>query len=327
MLWVIIGIIVAIGLISWAVTGDATDVKGAANAVKDGASSAAGTVGGAVTGATSTVGGAVTGAAGTVGGATSTVASAPAPPPPPPITYSKYSDNPFWDGGAKLTCPTAVGVNLTGGNKGYADYCIFTGTGAEANAQTACSSISNCVGYVVGTDSTGPMYQLTTMPKYDPGTPSHRFYAKKPLPEGVTLPSPIVYSKYNEKPYWDGGAKLTCPTAVGVNLTGNNKDYANYCIFTGTGAEANAQTACSSISNCVGYVVGKDNTGPMYQLTTMPRYDPSTPYHRFYAKKPLPEGVSLSTVAGFSNRPSLSSNPGYHSDIQAFGGDPTMNLV
>ena len=252
MLWVIIGIIVAIGLISWATTGDATDVKGAAGVVKDGASSAAGTVGGAVTGAAGTVGGAVTGATSTVGGAvtgaTSTVASAPAPPPPPPITYAKYNEKPYWDGGAKLTCPTAVGVNLTGNNKDYANYCIFTGTGAEANAQTACSSISNCVGYVVGTDSTGPMYQLTTMPKYDPGTTSHRFYVKKPLPTGVTLPS----------------------------------------------------------------VAGFKNKYIKYRPPPPP--PPRRPPH------PHKRGFT-------SERPSLSNNPGYHNDIQAFGGDPTMNLV
>ena len=234
MILYIIGIIVAIGLISWAVTGDATDVKGTAGAVKDGASSAAGTVKGAAGSAAGTVKGAA--------GSSGAVASAPAPPPPPPpppIVYSKYSDNPFWDGGAKLTCPTAVGVNLTGGNKGYADYCIFTGTGAEANAQTACSSISNCVGYVVGKDSTGPMYQLTTMPRYDPNSPHHRFYMKEPLPEGAVLPLVID-------------------------------------------------------------VMGK--------ISVM-------------NGKWLKSDSGTSGVSGFVN------NPGYHSDIQAFGGDPTMNLV
>ena len=231
MILYIIGIIVAIGLISWAVTGDATDVKGTAGAVKDGASSAAGTVKGAAGSAAGTVKGAA--------GSSGAVASAPAPPPPPPITYSKYGERPYWDGGAKLTCPTAVGVNLTGNNKGYADYCIFTGTGAEANAQTACSSISNCVGYVVGKDSTGPMYQLTTMPRYDPNSPHHRFYMKEPLPEGAVLPLVID-------------------------------------------------------------VMGK--------ISVM-------------NGKWLKSDSGTSGVSGFVN------NPGYHSDIQAFGGDPTMNLV
>ena len=148
---------------------------------------------------------------------------------------------------------------------------------------------------------------------------------------GTTPPAPekIVtkYSLYSKKPFWDSNKdKIDCENAQGRNITGG---YADYCIFTGADAEVNAQNACTSSDDCVGYV-GVEGSKNMFQLTSMPKADPNSPNNRFYVRTPLPPSRKdiVLPVAGFINqRPSLAYNPGYHSDIQALGGHPHMNLV
>jgi hypothetical protein len=140
-----------------------------------------------------------------------------------------------------------------------------------------------------------------------------------------------TYSLYSKKPFWDSNRdKIDCENARGRDIKGNNGDYANYCIFTGADAEVNAQNACTSSDECVGYV-GVEGSKDMFQLTSMPKADSdATSTRRFYVRTPLPPSQKniVLPVAGFINqRPSLAYNPGYHSDIQALGGHPHMNLV
>ncbi len=45
--------------------------------------------------------------------------------------------------------------------------------------------------------------------------------------------------------------KFTCDGAVGRNVTGNNNDYANYCIFN---TQTDAQTYCNSDAQCKGII-------------------------------------------------------------------------
>ena len=140
-----------------------------------------------------------------------------------------------------------------------------------------------------------------------------------------------TYSLYSKKPFWDSDrSKIDCENAKGRDIKGNNGDYANYCIFTGADAEVNAQNACTSSDECVGYV-GAEGSKNMYQLTSMPKADTdANSTRRFYVRTPLPpsrKNIELPAAGFINQRPSLAYNPGYHSDIQAFGGDPTMNLV
>jgi hypothetical protein len=76
---------------------------------------------------------------------------------------------------------------------------------------------------------------------------------------------------------WDknvGGA-YKCPNAKNVNLTSNNGDFANYCIFN-TAEDASAW--CSTDSKCLGYVTN----GTQYQTTINP--GPSGMNAFFYKK-------------------------------------------
>ena len=45
--------------------------------------------------------------------------------------------------------------------------------------------------------------------------------------------------------------EYTCPTATGVNTTGNTGDFGNWCIFND---DSSAQKHCSSDSSCLGYL-------------------------------------------------------------------------
>lgn len=65
--------------------------------------------------------------------------------------------------------------------------------------------------------------------------------------------------------WWDGGASgdYTCPTAKGVNVTGDSGNYKNYCIFDN---EEDAKAQCLSDSGCKGYVTA----GAKFQLTKNP---------------------------------------------------------
>ena len=67
--------------------------------------------------------------------------------------------------------------------------------------------------------------------------------------------------------YWDVGkaGQYKCPTATGVDVLGDNKNFANYCIFTGTNAKTNAEKYCTSDPDCLGYIT--DGKGK-YQLTS-----------------------------------------------------------
>jgi hypothetical protein len=259
MIGIIIGIIVVVGIISYFATGDATDVVDKAG---DAAASAANKAGDVAKG--------VADKAGDIG-SKRTAESAPT------YKYAKYNDDPYWDGGDKLTCPTAVGVNLTGNRGDYANYCIFTGNDAEKNAQNACSSISNCAGYVTN-GGPDPMYQLTTMPRGDTGSPHHRFYAKDPLPKGVVIPE----------------VKFIRPT-ISFSHGGPISHVASRPVPMGFRAK------------------------PPKVLKPSPPPPPRPPPHMPPRRR-----------KGFTNeRPDLymSDNPGYHSDIQALGGHPHMNLV
>jgi hypothetical protein len=53
--------------------------------------------------------------------------------------------------------------------------------------------------------------------------------------------------------YWDpnNANEYTCPNAINVNKTGDNNDYAKYCIFNN---ESDVRKWCSSDPNCYGYV-------------------------------------------------------------------------
>lgn len=74
--------------------------------------------------------------------------------------------------------------------------------------------------------------------------------------------------------------KFTCPDAVGRNVSGNNGDYANYCIF--NNAE-DAITQCDKDPTCIGYTV-RDG---IYQLTR---------------QEPIPgDGIFYSKSSGSSN--------------------------
>jgi hypothetical protein len=66
--------------------------------------------------------------------------------------------------------------------------------------------------------------------------------------------------------WWDGGAsgEYTCPTAKGVNVTGDSGNYKNYCIFDN---EEDAKAYCLSDSGCKGYVTAG---GSKFQLTKNP---------------------------------------------------------
>lgn len=174
-------------------------------------------------------------------------------PVAPVIRYVKQEGS-YWDAGeiGSYTCPNAVGVNTTGDAGAYAKYCIFTGASAKVNAEKQCSVDNKCLGYVVGKLSDGTTkVQLTSRGVENTENSPNEFYAK----------TPSTAKMYKVKPgrsYWDAGTiRYTCPNAIGVNKTGNAGDFANYCIFTGENAQANAAAQCSVDSKCLGYSVGK----------------------------------------------------------------------
>jgi hypothetical protein len=210
-------------------------------------------------------------ATGTAKGTGTSTETASEPPAPKKMatTYSLYSKKPFWDSNRdKIDCENARGRDIKGNNGDYANYCIFTGADAEVNAQNACTSSDECVGYV-GVEGSKNMFQLTSMPKADSdATSTRRFYVRTPLPpsrKDIVLPVAGFYAK----------------------RTQTNR--------------------------------------------TPPPPQPPRPHHLPYHRQPPPRPhPNTSRRKGFTNeRPDIymSDNPGYHSDIQALGGHPHMNLV
>ena len=84
--------------------------------------------------------------------------------------------------------------------------------------------------------------------------------------------------------YWDVGkaGQYKCPTARGVDLIGDNRSFANYCIFTGSSAKTNAEKYCKDDPDCLGYMT--DGKGK-YQLTSRGVIeDTNKPSNNFYLK-------------------------------------------
>jgi len=164
-----------------------------------------------------------------------------------------------WDIGTagQYKCPSAKGVDITGDNNNFSNYCIFTGTDAKKNAEAYCTTDPNCLGYV--SDGKGK-YQLTSRGIVSDSTkPSNNFYLKQIGKNNYKL---------QEGKQWDSSKPndYTCPKAKGVNTTTGN--WGSYCIFSGENAPYNAMTQCESDSKCTGYFVGSYNGNAMYQLTS-----------------------------------------------------------
>ena len=84
-------------------------------------------------------------------------------------------------------------------------------------------------------------------------------------PAAVVPPSSAPTYVYNvsQSGVWateEPGA-ITCPTAAGVNLSGNAGDYVNYCIFNN---ESDAVNYCNANPGCQGYVYGSEGK---YQIS------------------------------------------------------------
>jgi len=183
----------------------------------------------------------------------------------PAISYVKESGS-YWDAGESksYTCPSAVGVNTSGDAGNFANYCIFTGANAKANAEKQCSLDSKCLGYVFGKTPDGAVkVQLTSR-----GVES---ISRNYSPDEFYVKTPATAKMYKVKAgsNWDSATtRYKCPSAVGVNTSGDNGNFADYCIFTGANAQGNAEKQCTADSKCLGYSVGKLADGnPKVQLT------------------------------------------------------------
>ena len=163
-----------------------------------------------------------------------------------------------WDIGksGEYKCPNAKGVDVSGDNGNFANYCIFTGADGKKNAEAHCKTDPNCLGYV--TDGKGK-YQLTSRGVIsDSSKPASNFYLKQIGKNNYKL---------QDGKQWDASKPndYTCPKAKGVDTRGN---WGSYCIFLGENAPENAMTQCESDSKCTGYFIGSYEGAPMYQLTS-----------------------------------------------------------
>ena len=100
----------------------------------------------------------------------------------------------------------------------------------------------------------------------------------------VTAPLNIRFAVQSGQ-NWDIGTsgQYKCPSAKGVDVSSDNGNFANYCIFTGTDGKKNAEAYCKTDPNCLGYVT--DGKGK-YQLTYRGVVSDSTkPSNNFYLKQ------------------------------------------
>lgn len=117
--------------------------------------------------------------------------------------------------------------------------------------------------------------------------PKKGFYKLK---SASVPPEPIKYTKTKSSGQWAGDA-FTCEGAVGRNITGNNNDYANYCMFDKLD---DAQAYCNKDGQCKG-VVSNDN---IHVATRKPPVENSSANASFYSKHLYPKTVENGVWAG-----------------------------
>ena len=151
--------------------------------------------------------------------------------------YLKTKSKGVWAADA-FKCDGAFGRNVTGGNGDYANYCMFD---QMKDANLYCNQDKDCKGII----------ESPTEPKVYVAT------RQKPVPNDVA--NGAFYSKHSFVKFIHDGVwaadAFKCDGATGRNVTGNNNDYANYCMFD---TFVDAEKYCDTDNNCRGLLYNGD---------------------------------------------------------------------